>query len=1646
MFFSESLENNNILCKWCYKKCPKSGTLKEKEINFVEANSRICSCAIGNHDISRQKTNITSISNEEKKINEFVNSIKDCSNEEQKKDLKKNFSDLIYKKENDKILQIFSDIINIIEAYNFFYSLNYDDDLYSITILPSLKINKNYSNFNNIMVNYIEKYFFEKVKFENPIYILNLNFSYKNNTYALYYYNPNIFSYSFYFQLYRKKIISKNIESNECITFLRELGINNEILCSHMMNDKKLVPELFSFGLFSLDSISQLNTKELTKFKQYLSYSDIILIQTNQFCEIFLDFIKNGSTKCISLLDKSNHFSKFFIEKIIDSMNSLIDEHQKNAVKEIKNILINYPLFKFRFYDENKQRIIAFLSSYIYSISKNQNIFKDCDTYEKIFDLIDNEINTIITQNKLRKNDSQQNILIVKKVLDLYNLPYNNIEELYLYDFNNLLQNIIENDYPMKLANEVLKIIRTLINNAEEVKLLDNYLKYLLKITLICCINIVGGSYIYNSNIIPKILEIIKKLNFNEHSHFILEMLMLLKICFNRKIIDISFLCMKNDDDEMTLKEYLLDILFRNEPIISNESMINFDIFNRLLNRINTIYSFIFEEKNKDILPDSFENINFEDSYLNIIKSIITNMNEKFSQMHWKNENKNLTFESHEKKEKLIDENEKKLEKKIIEEKKNIKKNIPGFILLDFLRCLENLNQTNFYLKYDENSYLNNDKYDLTSIIKNDKLPLAVKSLILNYLLKLVLSLKYEPNSHKIYFPLVYISPFEKTANESQVKDKLIITKVSKESEKHLNESIKLMNIFIICLELLKREKKSHFEKAFIEKNGLYDYCVTIVQALYYFSNLIVNTNKIHDLYISVFIKLAYKFFETEGTFMDIINLKNVEHDNIFETCKGRMSMVVETNKIIQKYIDKINSDLYNFSDRKLDSIYQSYIDFHKGKFSISTNNHYNFFLNKKGNEKITLNELKEFNGLDSKINSKILNNYNKCIEYIDNEAFKIKFLFEKILDTKRSSSNKRDLFYSMILITISDLNSTSQYILNDHLFLIALVRIIRGNEKFKTVCDDEKMKLIIKDYLKNQENDYEQIKARIIGSIIRKIYFLTNYELSVSKCFSNTKQENDLSELLNSLILFFEVLGENFNHFFHDAIFKYKFDLSPEKSNIPVAKYDEDSKTFKMFNEKANEKNVYSPFDVLLELHKRIFESLRISPDNIYRETQQNNLLIIFNSLTYCIIEYSNFENPKYTEILDKLYLKYFFWQREDKSFNPIFQAINFEIDHNILKKEKYIIVIHNILSLFVFYIRYGTKENNKNYFYQSRNYFYYNPNIYLFHTFIYTKQIIDYFDKNILLSDKKNAEKISDLYKKGKFQDIQLFSIAQQYYEIIFIAKKYYGYNELRFVFPDYDQKRINSSRIIEYLADSGYYSVLIDNIIINDDSLDESEKFTVFKNYSMPMDIIFTFWRKIFNDIEVSINNKKQIIYYILRPEHLYISNYEKIYYEDMFDYSSRDSKLMSLYENIDSYIFEMISNRSNERFNLAKIFYYYGLELINILFFIVHNIILLILYYKSWRNDYSKYNEIENDKKSIYLNIFPLIHIIYIVIIIINWFINRLNVDYYSALSQYSRDNISSKFFRPGLRMKSFKLRKLLLNIQLNFLQLMNSFLN
>ena len=125
-----------------------------------------------------------------------------------------------------------------------------------------------------------------------------------------------------------------------------------------------------------------------------------------------------------------------------------------------------------------------------------------------------------------------------------------------------------------------------------------------------------------------------------------------------------------------------------------------------------------------------------------------------------------------------------------------------------------------------------------------------------------------------------------------------------------------------------------------------------------------------------------------------------------------------------------------------------------------------------------------------------------------------------------------------------------------------------------------------------------------------------------------------------------------------------------------------------------------------------------------------------------------------------------------------------------------------------------------------------------------------------------------------------------------------------------------------------------------------------------------------------------------------------------------------------------LFFLINHQNYLAFNLAKIFYYYYLELINILFFIVHNIILIFYYYKSWEEDYSVYNEIKNDKSSKLLLILWGVHIFYIIIIITNWFANRLKIEYFYSLTKYrnqklkskSRYNIKDTFFFRDLRKK------------------------
>lgn len=102
------------------KNCYKNNYfyLIENEIDFAETNSKICSCGAENHEYNYyiiQKTNFKLSSNEEKEIDKITDLCKDYTIIEKQKLFREKVINLIEGKENDKILEIISNMLNINE-------------------------------------------------------------------------------------------------------------------------------------------------------------------------------------------------------------------------------------------------------------------------------------------------------------------------------------------------------------------------------------------------------------------------------------------------------------------------------------------------------------------------------------------------------------------------------------------------------------------------------------------------------------------------------------------------------------------------------------------------------------------------------------------------------------------------------------------------------------------------------------------------------------------------------------------------------------------------------------------------------------------------------------------------------------------------------------------------------------------------------------------------------------------------------------------------------------------------------------------------------------------------------------------------------------------------------------------------------------------------------------------------------------------------------------------------------------------------------------------------------------------------------------------------------------------------------------------
>ena len=356
-------------------------------------------------------------------------------------------------------------------------------------------------------------------------------------------------------------------------------------------------------------------------------------------------------------------------------------------------------------------------------------------------------------------------------------------------------------------------------------------------------------------------------------------------------------------------------------------------------------------------------------------------------------------------------------------------------------------------------------------------------------------------------------------------------------------------------------------------------------------------------------------------------------------------------------------------------------------------------------------------NGINNKWNEYIKQEYS-------NHGMKIVFNSLNYLDSfyapKKSKDNEKEnqnqnsslkykeksytkLFYDIIFIILEKTIISYKDVTNKEIkYIYAIIKLIlyEGNRNN-----------IFKIYEKSKTEEKENnIRQEIFKSIVNKI--LDNLE-----CINELK-ENLEFEYLNSLILLLESFGEYKNEYLNNIMLKNK-----DKNGQILFR-----KLINIFKQLRNEENEYIHYD-----------------DDI-----KKNKLILFNSLTNCIIEY-----------VENSYLNYEYFGNDEKeqqqyflNFDYLFQKIYYNSDdqnlcYNIFKLESCI--------LYDLYLIKNMKLKNNNYnefmkisdgicvsFLSSLDYCFHKLlsilNFSLYFDNNYNINIVDNGKENIIQKDKKN------------------------------------------------------------------------------------------------------------------------------------------------------------------------------------------------------------------------------------------------------------------------------------------------------------------
>lgn len=1554
-------KQKGFICKWCKNNCFKNFILFNKKIKLIKMNkSQIkklknfnCICKQNNHSI-----NDTYFSNK------FLFNILNVQN---LNDLNSiiNFKDKIEEMINNKNYEEIIDVFLIIKESKIEIKgiLKFDDKIWKDLIII------NNDNFKiNIIRIYFEFYIYD-------YFITSYNY-YKNKRNFLFWFdslrNKNIVYKNYLLNIIIDKIKNMyTINLIQPILFLKNNNISIENLIYYLLNsDFILENENFDYLMlnflikYSSLKMIESNDDNLTILNINNKELYFILIKIAYDLEILEEFLLLGKTQKTQFINQNNIILKGLILNLFNN--------KEHLFYFIKMLFLNNKIITYNESIFNKKEIL-FVLSYIYNNNKYSN-FSQLNLKEFNLNNIYDKLEYYILI--LNKSDNNKNYLLFQEV------------EMLIIEIFNLQE---DNDIEINLIDNSLKLIKLMVKNNMQYFLINSYI-----------LTVLFKFIINNLNLNNKI-----------HLDFFFQFYDIF-ILFPKTEIELILIpLLENEISKENHKNKNISFLYYLfiNPELEEFSFLKTDKYFNLLDELSKYFIKIFEIKRINSLITYFNNFDINLSINELLIFILKNKieeNDKF-----------IEFSIN----KLIKKENKILENELIEMNKN--SNISNIYILYFIKTILFLKNKHLFLKqelflkfYD---FLNNENenenrlnnYNNIKIFENENIPICIKSLLFELILKISLTLKID-NYYNIYRHL--------SNKQEMIRKKILNIDDFSLQEKidcfYKNKDKKDLIIYYIEEKLFKQNYliiKNIFEiisKIFLKLNNfnnsetLKEYFQVILKGLNYCFNMLINSYDIFDQYfknfretLSAFTKIDKNFFKIIGKdYLNNLNINFDENDDKIEILKKYKLIYNNFRDIIDK---KNNENIYDiFFHYNNESLFPKIEDYYLC-----------FFENNKFN-KITLEDLNSFEFCKEE-NSNIYSNFLKWIEFNNKIKYNdiIKILISINVEEKDMDLNMLDIFIKQFFIVI--MNSNSHYILEyDEIYI--LIKIFKLNKNYIDYLYNSGISITI-------ENKIEYFSKNIIpivfiGKLIKSINFYCNYEISISNSFSNTKHENILSKYLNALIILITTVSNNFEVY----IFEYYYDFSNNEYSQSFIDNDLNFQNKEEDNIFFDNHHICSPYECMILLYQKIYNSLIVYC--FYKENElrpnQYNLLILFDSITNFLISFDILKTEKHKKKLRRILNQFFKIHLKNNIFkfidNPLF--IDKENYDEFQYNPDYLFIKKQLIRLFVFFIELNNEEI---FFYSYLSKYKYEINYYLINDLIL---II-----NSILNSKNNNEFVI-LYKKN---NINYANNSNSFYKFLISLFQ----NSLMNEFKDY------SSLIFLYyktLRIFVYKYNFCSCKILFEESNNDKELFELVPNFLksnlkiINLKGLFKFFNSIFIEIDyryIQINEKSHFFYenkkysFFMNPNNYYLSKYFKEIFLDLVNRTSRDNKMAFLNYFIDIAVYDCIYIKNKTQ---SKKYFLYFIdlnfkifEIINLVFLIIENFYLLILFYKDIHLSIDEYNTINsknyNNLGYSYLWVIVIFHSFFLAVVLICWGYFYFYRYYFYCLARFCRENriINSK---------------------------------